>query len=206
MNGTAVITMLRSVWLGQTARRRAGVTGMAAAVAIFMVWLVLVLSLGSRAAWQKTGTITMTGLLIFFAATRWQAVLSSSRSAGVQSRAVANDFRRLDPAELYVVWGGALPWKLVYPVIPRQATWRTIRFNGFGVSTLAPFVVSGWESTKWPDFLARLADAQGVPLIATQTSLDLLRTYCAEHRRGEWKIHHVNKYTSFTVTYVSCAP
>jgi hypothetical protein len=73
-----------------------------------------------------------------------------------------------------------------------------------GVSTLAPFTRSYVEQKEGRGLIDLLVSQNGVSILASEWSLDVLNTYCGEHFNGVLNRLASYQYGSVSVTQVRC--
>jgi hypothetical protein len=109
------------------------------------------------------------------------------------------------PAEPVVVWGGAFPFEISFPLFPGQSNSRNLKMFGLGVFTWAPFSVAVAEESASRGLVSRLRSDEGILLVADAQQKELLGPYCAEHFGGQLKLVDFMKTTVFTtILKVTC--
>ncbi|HBI21164.1 MAG TPA: hypothetical protein DDY37_01015, partial [Legionella sp.] len=86
-----------------------------------------------------------------------------------------------------VVWGGGFPYQAIYPVLNTSTSERAYQLYCLGWPTWAPNTVSYAEHHAGRGLKARLMDKEGIPIMASAESMDLLNTYCRERLHGQMK-------------------
>jgi hypothetical protein len=101
-------------------------------------------------------------------------------------------------AEPVVIWGGAFPFEISFPVFQGQSNARNLRMFGLGVFTWAPFSVAVAEENAGRGLVSRLRSDEGILLVANAPQRELLITYCSEHFGGQLKLVDFMKMTIVT--------
>lgn len=89
------------------------------------------------------------------------------------------------PHEPVVIWGAALPFESVFPVLATDSSARSMRLFPFGVFTRAPLSVAAKEEAKGLGFIERISSSKGMLMIADPSNMERLRIWCAERLSGE---------------------
>ena len=131
------------------------------------------------------------------------ACLVNARVLIAESRANSRDIAVATvlgpvPAEPVVVWGGAFPFEISFPLFPGQSNSRNLKMFGLGVFTWAPFSVAVAEESAGRGLVSRLRSDEGILLVAVAPQRDLLSTYCSEHFGGQLKLADFMKMTIVT--------
>jgi hypothetical protein len=108
------------------------------------------------------------------------------------------------PTGSFIAWGSDFPYEAVFPPFRNSAEVRRLRIYPLGVFTRAPFSVAATEENVGFGLVKRLRSPAGLPVIAAPASIDLLRTYCAEHWEGKLKDAEIIHNRSFTVRRLWC--
>jgi hypothetical protein len=122
-------------------------------------------------------------LAICVAINCWIVFADASVSAGdikAQQEGVA-EF----PREPVVVWGAALSFESIFPLLEHDDNARQMRLFPFGVFTQAPFSVAASEESNGHGFIDRIRSSAGVLMIADPANLEKLRVWCGERFSGE---------------------
>ena len=102
------------------------------------------------------------------------------------------------PAEPVVIWGGAFPFEISFPLFPGQSDSRNLKMFGLGVFTWAPFSVAVAEENAGRGLVTRLRSDEGILLVADAQQKELLGPYCSEHFGGQLKLVDFMKMTMLT--------
>ena len=147
--------------------------------------------------------------LILFAALLAGALVNAWNLVGeaiASDKAVAQARQnRFVSPESTFVWGGSLPYEMVFPLFTRERDVRSTRIYGLGVLTLAPNSVPTADEARGQGFLTRLRSPAGIPLIATIEEESLLNTYCVEHYGVPLKTSVATRTPLWTIKNASCA-
>jgi MFS family permease len=101
------------------------------------------------------------------------------------------------PAGPVICWGEAFPFEAAFPVLVNRDYHKDIRLYVLGVFTYAPFTIAVGENNKGRGMIDRLCSSEGVPIIASQANIAMLRSYCQEHLAG--KLRLIEDYSSSTI-------
>jgi hypothetical protein len=132
-------------------------------------------------------------------------LLPANRLAAEEARAMRADMPKLDPNELYVVWGSAFPLVPATALLSSNGAERQLRLYGLGVLTLMPYAAAQWSRTPWTGLVERLTTGTPVPFIARSSQLTLLERYCEEHHHRKMRVTRVEHYKLFNVQHATCA-
>jgi hypothetical protein len=114
------------------------------------------------------------------------------------------DIHGLPPGPI-VIWGGmGFPYEFAFPLLANDLNSRNTMLYGLDSFTHAPFSVASSEQMAGRGMLERLRTATGISIIATQSELEMLRTYCWERLNGQ--LHGAITYqtSSLTVQQLWC--
>ena len=90
------------------------------------------------------------------------------------------------PSETIVSWAASFAYEGAFPVLSNDHNLRSIRFYGLDAFTFAPFSVATAERKAGREMIHRLQTAEGLPIIAFDSYLNMLRIYC-EERNGQFE-------------------
>jgi MFS family permease len=116
---------------------------------------------------------------------------------------VQKDIKDL-PAEPIVSWGDAFPFEFSFPVLSTDTNPRDILLYSLGGFTHAPFSLSSAEQRAGRGMIERLRTPEGVPIIASQQSLELLRMYCRERLNAQFRESAMHQAPLVSVQRVWC--
>lgn len=108
------------------------------------------------------------------------------------------------PTESIVSWGDIFPFGLAFPVLANDLNLRDIKLYSLGTFTHTPFSVATAEQTAGRGMVERLRTTAGIPVIASQMQLDLLRIYCGERLNGQLRGAVTYQTLWLTVWQVRC--
>lgn len=108
------------------------------------------------------------------------------------------------PNEPAVIWGGAIPFTAVYPVLRASSAAMSYRFYGLGVDTLAPNDLSFTELQAGRGMTELLVKEKGISIIANKKQFGFLEVYCREHLHGQLKELFAKKYGKIVVSQRRC--
>lgn len=119
------------------------------------------------------------------------------------SRQVQRDIKAF-PAEPVVSWGGEFLYELTFPLLSADPGPRNIRLYALDALMLAPFSVATAEEMAGHGMIERLRSAGGVPIIAPQNKMNMLRIYCKEHLHGQLRETASYPTQSFPIRQMRC--
>ncbi len=127
-----------------------------------------------------------------------QSVLNSYSEDLNHSRVALAEYSQMNQVD-FVVWGSALPYKYLYPLMNNTEVRREKgpKLYAFGVTALAPSSVASVLRGEKQGFLARFSGSEGVNLVAKPGKLELLRHYCQERLGGV--MHQQSPFPSFVL-------
>jgi hypothetical protein len=118
-------------------------------------------------------------------------------------RLVQADIKTL-PSEPIVSWGDAFPFEFSFPVLSTDPNSRDILLYSLGGFTHAPFSLSSAEQRAGRGMIERLRTPEGVPIIASQQSIELLRMYCRERLNAQFRESAMHQAPLVSVQRVWC--
>lgn len=147
-------------------------------------------------------TVAALGAMVFSLGYRVPQALDAAEAVR-ESEAVLS--RKADPARVYVVWGGALPFEWLYRPLALREEMPKLRLYGLGASSLAPWAVAQIGGS--PDAVIQaFRSAEGLPLITSSHLTPLLRAYCAERFGGTLDVEYLARTSRFDLDNVRCGP
>lgn len=148
---------------------------------------------------QKIAALTL------FAACVGNAYVLIPRALEVKQliREAQMDISRL-PAEPIFSWAQSFPFEFVFPVLANNPSSRNIRLYGLDSFTHAPFSVAAAEQAAGRGMVKRLQTEAGIPVVASQERLELLRVYCRERLYGQLRGLAKQRLLSMVVYQVRC--
>ncbi len=171
-------------------------------VYIPLVCLLLIASLFNMniSGWRK---YLCTGILLVAAAINTVIAFSESRTLQINNAAIRKTFTAL-PNDSTVVWGAGLRFEALYPVLTQSPTALHYQLYGLGVFTLAPFSVAYAEQKAGRGMIERLMSKNGIPIIAYESSIQILGIYCNEHYHKNLKQLSVQPFGDTTLQWIRC--
>jgi MFS family permease len=109
------------------------------------------------------------------------------------------------PAGPIVVWASNFPFELTFPVLANDTYPRTIKLYGLNAFTHAPFSLENTQQSAGRGMIERLQTATGIPIIASQRELEMLRIYCGERLNGQLRAVVTYQTPSLLIQQVRCA-
>jgi hypothetical protein len=109
------------------------------------------------------------------------------------------------PNEPVVVWGAALPYEALYPVLGKSPV-QGFHFYSLASFTYAPFSVSMAEEKAGRGLINRLASQAGLTFVASAPSITLLKVYCQEHLKATLERLEERQYGRLTLQRYRCVP
>ncbi len=108
------------------------------------------------------------------------------------------------PAGPIVSWANSFPFVYTFPVLANNLDSRNIRFYGLDSFTHAPFSVASAEQSAGRGVVERLQTTTGIPVIASQKRIELLRIYCGERLKGRLNSIITYQTSRITVQQIRC--
>jgi hypothetical protein len=182
-----------------------GALGKPGAVRVYvpLVALLLVapLMLGLRGSTTQRVVVTCTllvGCLFNLYRLVPEALASTRKIQQVQA-----DVEQL-PEGPILIWGASFPFEYAFPPLREIKSARAPKIYGLGVFTLAPFSVGSSEYTAGRGLVQRLQSPEGMPTIALQNNVEMLRKYCLERLGKHLTETSTRETPSFTIRQLRC--
>jgi hypothetical protein len=148
---------------------------------LLVLLILLPIALDSAASSLKRAVVVIA--LAGASLTNAHTITAEARNSDrMPADAQASHYRASDSI---VVWGDSFPFEHAFPVLFANPDLRKLRIYGLGVFTFAPFSVAKAEEAEGRGLVTRLQSANGILISASERSLLLLGTYCAEHFHAE---------------------
>ena len=144
------------------------------------------------------------GIVVAAAVYSMAHAFAASRQSEVRDARIQRSMRAL-PQQPFVVWGGTFPFESLYPALQRADAIPALRFEVFGVFTLAPFSRNAAEEAKGNGFVQRLRGPDGVFIAASRQRFGFLKIYCRERLGGDLVELGGHQYGPLLVNRVRCA-
>lgn len=125
----------------------------------------------------KTLLSTAVVLLLVLHVITWTNLVKAKNEHSYSVLAQLPSFNK----EYLVVWGAALPYELLYPVVSVDSKMLNLNIFGLGVSTFAPNTLANKFEKSGDGFLSRFRSKDGILLVAKENQFGFLKRYCSEH-------------------------
>jgi hypothetical protein len=109
------------------------------------------------------------------------------------------------PQEPVVAWGADLPFEALYPVLGKSPA-QDFQLYAMVTFTRAPFSVAIAEEKAGRGFVNRLTTQAGLPFIASDWDIMLLKVYCQEHFKATLERLEERQYGVLTLQRYRCVP
>ena len=171
-------------------------------VVAMLLFAALQFPLPRAADWRR---FVLPAALVAMLATTLGLLWRESGVEHVRAAAVEAQVAQLPRDRLHVVWSGALPVEVVFPVwIDRRQAGR-VHLTEIGAWSLAPFTRDQWRRWHRGEFREELA-TRSVSLIAPPQLPHWLGDYCREHLGRPMRVLESQRFDDFTRQEVTCAP
>ncbi len=95
------------------------------------------------------------------------------------------------------------PYEILYPAFERRSTTPILNIYSIGSDQLAPYALARWHGDV-NQVIAAFISAQGISIVATDSQMRLLATYCHEHWRGHLDISSASPFGYTSLYQATC--
>lgn len=119
---------------------------------------------------------------LIFTALVWNTSILSIQHSNYKrlSEQAQLDFNTVSVAKSFVVWGSALPYEIIYPVLGRSHILDSVKLYQLGTSTLNPFSNVQTAEVSGVGLVKKLLSEKGLLFNAGQDQMDMLELYCEQ--------------------------
>jgi hypothetical protein len=123
----------------------------------------------------------------------------------LESNHIINQVLSMPSGEPIVVWGSAIPYRLVYPIVEEVPAIKQIDLIALGVSTLMPSSLAAVDLSNGEGMIRRFRSQGGALMIARERQLIVLNTYCEERHNGQFSYKYIASIGRHPLNRIWCA-
>jgi len=159
-------------------------------IPLFSFLLIAPLFEGKITGWRR---LIQSGIIFVAAAVNFDTVCAESKWHQPRAEKMRFQFAGF-PNSPIVVWGAALPYEALFPVIRTSGSMAYSQIYGLGCFTLAPFSIHSTEKQAGRSAIDLLLRGNDLLVIANEIAFNQFNIYAKERLHGKLNVVSVQRY------------